>query len=176
MKNEQKSFTLIELLVVIALIGLLAAIVLVSLAGARERAKRARADAELNQIKKAIILAQFKEDKHLGGIPPNPPGGPTGITDYWCSECSCRNVGDLSKLGVDHECIVRAKNVFDKLGIPFIRDPWGSPYIVDENELEFLDNLCRLDFVRSAGPNRTMPDADDILIFIPFYSSTCAGK
>ena len=42
MKNTQKGFTLIELLIVIAIIGVLASIVLTSLANGRERAKIAK--------------------------------------------------------------------------------------------------------------------------------------
>lgn len=53
-KQNQTGFSLIELMVVIALIGLLASVVLASLAGARKSSREAKRKTELLQVQKAL--------------------------------------------------------------------------------------------------------------------------
>src|SRR6202022_2401016 len=54
MRRSQGGFTLIELMVVILIIGLLATIVVQSLRGATDKAKRVKAEADISEIKTAL--------------------------------------------------------------------------------------------------------------------------
>ncbi|MFH1366930.1 MAG: type II secretion system protein [Patescibacteria group bacterium] len=68
MRKTKKGFTLIELLVVIAIIGILSAIGLVALNGAREKARDAQRKSDLSQIRTALTL--FYDDQTPNAYPP----------------------------------------------------------------------------------------------------------
>ena len=72
--TNKKGFTLIELLVVIAIIGILSAIGLVSLNGAREKARDAKARSDLATVKSGLAL--FYDDNNSAY-----PGNVTAGTD-----------------------------------------------------------------------------------------------
>jgi len=65
---KKRGFTLIELLVVIAIIGILAAMILVAVTGARAKARDARRKSDLRSYKSA--LAQFQTDSAGDTYPP----------------------------------------------------------------------------------------------------------
>ncbi len=64
MKNMKKGFTLIELLVVISIIGVLVALSVFGLQGARQASRDAKRKSDLEQIRSAIEIYKSDCDKY----------------------------------------------------------------------------------------------------------------
>lgn len=168
--KNHKGFTLIELLVVISIIGLLSSIVLASLNSARTKSHYAKAQVELDQVIKTAIIAQGESARRL-----------QDITASGCSDCVCRG-RDIRNIPTSDSCYTQWINVLTTIqnatagtvsGIDrMTRDPWGSPFGLDENEREGGPSDCRLDTIRSAGPNGILLDGDDQGYTIP-HSRPC---
>ena len=160
--NQKRGFTLIELLVVIGIIGILSTVVLASLSSARTKTQIIRTKMELSQIVKAIIIAQGETGNYLkditGSACSNCSGGRTAGVDY-------KNTLDTDSFYIRWSAsISNIENATNGLmvGVSNIkRDPWGSPYGLDENEGE--GGGCSYDVLRSYGPDGLFSTSDDVL-------------
>lgn len=155
---KRRAFTLVELLVVIAIVGLLSSVAVVATKSARDKAKIAKTNADLLQFYKQIEIARNNANTVL-----------MYVTGSNASDWPCRG-RNIDGIADSDSCIVSMTNSFAAIGIPSLpRDPWGHPYMFDENELEgggcAHDNVysAGLDFVDSGGAG------DDINFSIPYF-------
>jgi prepilin-type N-terminal cleavage/methylation domain-containing protein len=126
-----RGFTLIELLLVIAIIGILAGIVLASFNSARQGAQLARTQKELQQLRDAMYYAKINSGQTLYQLTGNTWSGSMCTGDLRESSGACYTQWASVLSTVE----TAAGGVYGGL-VRFDRDPWGSPYLLNENEGE----------------------------------------
>ncbi|MBU1131235.1 type II secretion system GspH family protein [Patescibacteria group bacterium] len=171
-----KGFTLIEVLVVISIIGLLASIVFASLNNARLKAQYAVAYSEMNQFMQMVQYALGETTNNLWSLTSQVVtlqgcGGVSGCM-CWLNYINIRNITE------DHLCFTNWQAVINKVAETgsivenvdhLLRDPWGSPYALQELEQQ---PGCGQDRLISAGPDGIISDIYWIdNIYYPFPPS-----
>jgi prepilin-type N-terminal cleavage/methylation domain-containing protein len=172
-KDLKLGFTLIELLITIAIVGILSAIVLVSLGSAREAAKIAKTQSECKAIYHAIAMLETDTGKwprrvelpqdHLGNEPKEP----------YQEECTPpedddNEIWDLNdtRVGLTGDDDSKFSNWSGPYMVDML-DPWGNPYFLDT---DYHSNGDCVVVIGSFGPNGVGPnqyDEDDIIYIIP---------
>lgn len=164
-------FTMAEMLVVVGIVTVLSTASIVGVINVSRRAQYERARKDIQDIIGAIELARINSGNRLRTI--------TGTT---CSYCQCRLSNGATDTATDTQCwdnyVAAIDDINDRAGTEVIhgypRDPWGSPYLINENEGEAFGGCtdtdgdgtaCCSDIVGSAGPDRQTldsPGGDDI--------------
>ena len=145
MKKTARGFTIVELLIVIVVIAVLAAISIVAYNGIQDRARQSKMSNDIKTIITAIQLARINTGQNLRSV--------TGST-YSAGACTGHPSGtDLAALSSSDACIVSYQAALNAISaasgaqLGDLRDPWGRPYLIDENESELNPSYCLRDTI-----------------------------
>ena len=134
-KQKQPGFTIVELLIVIVVIAILAAITIVAFNGVQSRAQQSKMDSDIAALTKAVQAARSTQSKTFGQITSSTATG----SSCW-SKASDTDLAALDKL--NDPCWTRYTQTLNLIGnasganLTSLVDPWGRPYLIDENEGE----------------------------------------
>lgn len=142
---RQRGFTIVELLIVIVIISILAVIVIVAYNGIQDRARAAKIQSDEKSLIKAIISARNTTGRTLLEITGN----------IWTADsCYSQSSGtDLAALPTSDSCWTTYTQALDDISVASghdvrnLKDPWGRPYYIDENEGEDPFSPCQEDIV-----------------------------
>lgn len=165
-------FTIVELLIVVVIIAILAAVTVVAYNGVRDRANDSKIRSDIAQLKKAILMARASSgdialryitlSTHTGQVCWNKAAGTDlAALDQATDGCWTAYTASLDRISTASSVNVRG-----------LKDPWGRPYYIDENEAETV--YCNKDAIgyysQPFTTGQTMTKLEDI----PYVISSCS--
>lgn len=145
MKRTSSGFTVAELLVAIIIIAILAALTIVTYSGLQQRARQSVIEDDLQHLNRSILAARINQGQTLAEITES---------DHTYIQCFAEPTGkDLSTLPKTDSCWVDYISALNKISaasgssLKIIVDPWGRPYLIDENEGISPGQPCKQDRV-----------------------------
>lgn len=127
--------------------------------------QRAEATEALRQLAGLAHTAKVRSGSNL-----------VAITGSNCSRCGCDG-RDLRRVPAGDVCLRQWDRALSRIGAAagaspdslarLARDPWGSPYLLNENEGESADFPFEPDTLASPGQNGLVGDGDDITVAVP---------
>lgn len=132
--QRKSGFTIVELLIVIVVIAILASITIVAYNGINTRAQQSKIDNDIATLRKAVLSARSAESKTLAQI--------TGSTATGANCWSKASGTNLATVSQSDACWTRYYQTLTAIGaasgasLSGLVDPWGRPYLIDENEGE----------------------------------------
>jgi general secretion pathway protein G len=172
MRSGRKGFTLVELLVVIAIIGILSTIAMVAVFQARDKAKDAKARADLRSLRDAIALLEADTLKWPNGCLPETESNPEAYAN--AAQAAITQAPTVGNQGGGCEWTSLDVSRWNGPYMTSVTDPWGTVYYIDPDYTP-LQNCSGSTpgstgvYLVSFGPNKTGPnlyDCDDIWLKI----------
>lgn len=162
-------FTIVELLIVVIVIGILATLVLVGYTGVTNQAKTTKIKSDLTALANAVKAARVNMDEVMGQVTGN---------YYTAGSCVGLAAGtDLAALSQTSSCwstyLTTLNNISTAGNVHLgdVKDPWGRPYFIDENEGE--NGNCGQDLIGVyALPFSGSSLMNQYSVNIPRYGST----
>jgi prepilin-type N-terminal cleavage/methylation domain-containing protein len=150
--NKSKGFTIIELLAIIAIIGILSAIVFVSMGKVKEKTYLSRTDVELKSFAYALKMYAFE---HNGAYPPDVNRDlPAGLEAYlnvapnWPDAPWAGSVYDWDNWIIDGKPVYQISVRFCPLNgtlsqCRFPNEPWAQNFNINSAYYYCISGSCR---------------------------------
>ncbi|MNQ19625.1 Type II secretion system protein G precursor [compost metagenome] len=174
-KRRPTGFTIVELLIVIVIIGILAAITVVAYNGIQQRAQNTKISSDLATFSKAIQAARTNSSEQALRFITNS----TGTAGVCMSKPAGTDLATLNQTTdscwINYRAALNAISTASNINITNLVDPWGRPYVLDENEKEGASVPCGAgrDYIGVFTRPLTGTWATNNSQFIPYITPGC---